>query len=68
MQYTKMMDLINQARSEGSKQTDSNPYLIHRNFEYWIGHLCLKNLTEKEEDTLRDAFEEAAESKPNQIA
>jgi predicted DNA binding protein len=57
MQYAVMIDLLEKAKEAGKKNYGYFTEVIAHAFESWIGMQNVADLTEEEEDTLRDAFE-----------
>lgn len=53
-----MIDLIEKAKEAGREGTEHVNHVLAQAFESWIGNQDVPNLTEEEEDILRNAFEE----------
>ena len=59
MQYSQMINLMEKAKQAGYSETEPVNYALAQAFESWIGdQRHLGDLTEEEEDVLREAFEE----------
>jgi hypothetical protein len=58
MQYAEVIDLIEKAKKAGREETEHVDYILAQAFESWIGNQNVPNITEEEEDVLRNAFEE----------
>ena len=57
MQYATMVDLIDKAYLAGLRETEWVRDQLSNAFESWINRQELGEITEEEEDTLREAFE-----------
>lgn len=51
-------EMIEKAKKAGREETEHVNHALAQAFEFWIGHQNVPDLTEEEEDVLRDAFEE----------
>ena len=58
MQYAKMMDLIEQAKKAGYKDTEQVNEILEEAFENWLDEQMLGEITDEEYDRLKLAFEE----------
>ena len=56
MQYAKMIDLIEQARLAGVRETEGVRDQLSNAFESWINRQDFREITLEEEETLRRAF------------
>jgi len=57
MQYAKMIDLIEAAERAGEIQTEYVNERLADAFEFWLSEQELGEITEEEEEVLREAFE-----------
>ena len=57
MQYAAMVDLMEKARLAGLRETEWVRDQLSNAFESWINRQDLREITEEEEETLREAFE-----------
>jgi hypothetical protein len=57
MQYAKMIDLIEAAERAGEIQTEYVNERLADAFDIWLSEQALGEITEEEEDALREAFE-----------
>ena len=53
-----MVNLIEKAKEAGREETEQVNHVLAQAFESWIGDQDVPNITEEEEDVLRNAFEE----------
>jgi predicted DNA binding protein len=57
VQYATMVDLIEQARLAGVRETEGVKDALADAFEHWMNRQDLREITDEEEETLRMAFE-----------
>jgi hypothetical protein len=57
MQYAKMVDLLRDAERAGEQQTAFVNERLADAFDIWLAEQDLGEITEEEEDDLREAFE-----------
>ncbi len=57
MQYAAMVDLIEQARLAGIRETESVREKLAEAFESWLNRQDLREITDEEDEVLRRAFE-----------
>ena len=58
MQYAHMVDLIEQAKLAGVRETDSVRDALYSAFETWLNRQDLREITDEEIEVLQEAFAE----------
>ena len=58
MQYAKMIDLIEQAKQAGGKETEQVNIALEEAFDIWLDEQCLGEISDEEYDRLKLAFDE----------
>ncbi len=56
MQYAQMVDLLEKARQAGEQETDSLADQLASLFDGWINRQDLREITQEEEEALRESF------------